>query len=223
MTTTPTVFEAWSAVMGDVQGIRKGEVSQAQRFVFRGIDTVMNAVGPALRRHAVTVIPRAVDIETERYQTAKGGHMQSVIVRMEYTVYGPGGDSFTGAAYGQAADAGDKAVSKAESVAYRTFLLQALTVPTDEPDPDHDVHQRAAYHEPPTNDGVPEKASQQQQKHLHALLSEHDLTSDEQRHAMGTWAMQQAHPGHPAITSMSELTAPAASVLIDHLKNRKKP
>lgn len=139
-----TVFESWAKVMGDVQGIGKNEqVTQGPaRFSFRGIDTVMNAVGPALRAHGVTVVPTADHIETERYQTAKGGLMQGAIVHMRYTVYGPDGDHFEGAAYGQAADAGDKAVSKAESVAYRMFLLQALTVPTDEPDPDYEVHQR---------------------------------------------------------------------------------
>ena len=139
-----TVYEAFSRVMGEVQGIRKGERNTQQGFNFRGIDAVLNAVGPALRNHGVTIIPTALSIETERYQTAKGGQMQGVIVHMQYRVYGPGGDSFEGSAYGQASDAGDKAVSKAESVAYRTFLLQALTVPTDEPDPDSESHERAA-------------------------------------------------------------------------------
>lgn len=138
-----TVFEAFSNVMGAVQGIRKGDRNSQQGFNFRGIDAVLNAVGPALREHKVTIIPTAESIEIERYQTAKGGQMQGVIARMTYTVYGPAGDFFTGSAYGQAADAGDKAVSKAQSVAYRTFLLQGLTVPTDEPDPDSSVHERA--------------------------------------------------------------------------------
>jgi len=35
-------------------------------------------------------------------------------------------------------------VSKAHSVAYRTLLLQALCIPTDEPDPDAASHERAA-------------------------------------------------------------------------------
>lgn len=149
------VFEAWNAVMADVQGIRKGERNAQQGFNFRGIDSVLNTVGPALRAHHVTVVPTAEHIDTERYQTAKGGLMQGVIVRVSFTVYGPEGDHFTGSAFGQAADAGDKAVSKAHSVAYRTFLLQSLTVPTDEPDPDLEVHTRVA--SPPPNPTVAAK------------------------------------------------------------------
>ena len=138
-----TVHEAWSAVMGDVQSISKSERNDQQRFNFRGIDAVMQAVGPALRRHGVSVVPvEASVVESERYQTARGGLMQGVVVSVSYEVHGPDGDTLTGGALGAAADAGDKAVPKAMSVAYRTFLLQALTVPTDEPDPDYEVHER---------------------------------------------------------------------------------
>lgn len=147
--TEPTVFTAFSAVMESVQGIRKNQRNQDQKFNFRGIDAVLNTVGPKLREHGVIIVPTAEHIEIERYQTAKGSLMQGVIVRMRYTVIGPAGDTFEGSAYGQAADSGDKAVAKAESVAYRTFLLQSLTVPTDDPDPDEFTHERTAHQPPP--------------------------------------------------------------------------
>lgn len=143
MTERPTVHEAFAKVMSEVGAIAKDDVNQAQRFNFRGIDATMNTVGPALRKHGVVIVPEAMSIESERYATAKGGQMRNATVHMKYTVFGPAGDSFTGSTYGEAADAGDKAVSKAQSVAYRTFLLQGLTVPTQERDPDADVHERA--------------------------------------------------------------------------------
>jgi hypothetical protein len=40
-------------------------------------------------------------------------------------------------------DSGDKATAKAMSVAMRTALLQALCLPTDEPDPDATSYERA--------------------------------------------------------------------------------
>jgi hypothetical protein len=39
-------------------------------------------------------------------------------------------------------DWGDKGTPKAMSVAFRTFLLQALTIPTDEAEPDAQVYER---------------------------------------------------------------------------------
>jgi hypothetical protein len=144
----PSALEAFSAVMADVQAISKGEYNKDQRFHFRGIDTVMDTVGPVLREHGVVILPTAEDIQLERYQTAKGSLMQGAVVRMRYTVFGPAGDSFSGVTFGQASDSGDKAVSKAQSVAYRVFLLQGLTIPTNEPDPDASSHERSAERAP---------------------------------------------------------------------------
>ena len=41
-------------------------------------------------------------------------------------------------------DSGDKATAKAMSVAFRTALLQALALPTDEPDPDSQSYERSS-------------------------------------------------------------------------------
>jgi hypothetical protein len=147
MTAAKTVAEAMTAVMGDVQSISKDQAvtSGPARFNFRGVDDVMQAVGPALRKHGVVFAPsRVVSVEHERYETAKGSAMDGVTVVVEYTITGPSGDTMTAAAAGQAADSGDKAVPKAMSVAYRTVLLQALCIPTGDPDPDSNVHERSA-------------------------------------------------------------------------------
>ncbi|WP_232110681.1 ERF family protein [Nocardia wallacei] len=143
---TPKVMEAFSRVMEEVREIGKKDRNRDQNFMFRGIDTVINTVGPLLRKHGVVIIPTAESIETERYVTNKGTAMKNATVRMRYTVHGPAGDSFEGVTYGEAADSGDKAVSKAQSVAYRVFLLQSLTIPTNEPDPDASSHERSSVH-----------------------------------------------------------------------------
>lgn len=131
--------------MAEVRSIAKKDRNQQQGFAFRGIDAVLDEVGPALRNHGVHIVPCAKDIRSESYATKNGTSMRNVTVTVEYTVFGPAGDSFTGTTIGEAADSGDKAVTKAQSVAYRTFLLQALTMPTGDPDPDASTHERAAH------------------------------------------------------------------------------
>jgi hypothetical protein len=150
----PTVEQAWSAVMADIRSIAKSERNKQQGFNFRGIDTVVDAVGPILRDHGVIVYPTAEDIRLSEYDTKTGTHMFSAIVKMAYTVRGPAGDEFRGSTYGEASDAGDKAVSKAQSVAYRVFLLQGLTIPTGDPEPDESAHQRGS-RSAPAPDGSP--------------------------------------------------------------------
>lgn len=137
-------IEAWVKVMGEVQAVRKGDRNQQQGFNFRGIDAVMNAAGPAMRKHGVAVVPTGVELSREHGTTKRGAATMTVIATVEYAAYGPDGLMFTGAAVGEAMDMGDKATAKAMSVAYRTFLLQSLTIPTDEPDPDSQSWERGA-------------------------------------------------------------------------------
>lgn len=142
MADTPTVHQALNKVMGEVQAVKKDSKNQAQRFNFRGIDAVMNAVGPALRKHGVTILPEDVEVHRSNGATANGKQTAEAVIKVTYRVYGPAGDSIHGKVAAEAADFGDKAVAKAMSVAYRTFLLQALTIPTDEPDPDGESFER---------------------------------------------------------------------------------
>lgn len=144
MAAIKNVYEAFQSVMKDVRAIEKGDQNTQQGFRFRGIDAVMQAVGPVLRLHGVFIIPTGQEMHSETYQTRNGDSMRNVTVTMQYRIYGPGGDYFDGVSFGEAADAGDKAVTKAQSVAYRTFLLQALTVPTGDADPDASTHERVA-------------------------------------------------------------------------------
>lgn len=131
-----TVHERWLDVMDDLRELAKGDRNDFHKFMFRGIDSVMNAVGPKLRKHGVMVIPSSMELRTDTAPSSGGKLTQIVRVLMQYTVIGKNGDSFTGSAWGEANDTADKATAKAESVAYRTFLLQALTLPTHDTDPD---------------------------------------------------------------------------------------
>ena len=55
------IHEALANVMADVQSVSKSERNTHQNFSFRGIDAVLNAVGPAFRKHGVIVLPEVTD------------------------------------------------------------------------------------------------------------------------------------------------------------------
>lgn len=138
----PPVHEALSAVMEDVRSVAKSDRNSSQNFNFRGIDAVVNAVGPALRAHGVVVLPTVLHHAYDTVTSARGTPMGHVIVQVSYEFIGPAGDSLVCSVVGEAMDIGDKATPKAMSVAFRTALLQALALPTDEPDPDSESHER---------------------------------------------------------------------------------
>jgi len=145
----PPIQTALSAVMAQVQAVGKDGKNASQGFSFRGIDAVVNAVGPALRTHGVIVLPRVLRSEHGEFSTNKGTVMHTALLEVEFTFVGPAGDTLSCSAMGESADAGDKATAKAHSVALRTALLQALCIPTDEPDPDSTSYERAPAPSPP--------------------------------------------------------------------------
>jgi hypothetical protein len=139
------VHEALTRVMEDVRAVGKTERNTHQNYNFRGIDAVVNAVAGPLREHGVLVLPRVLDVQAENVSVGRNNtQMRSVTLLVEYTFVGPEGDTLVCMSVGEAMDSGDKAVPKAMSVALRTCLLQALMLPTDEPDPDTHSYERNA-------------------------------------------------------------------------------
>jgi hypothetical protein len=144
-TTALPIAQAMGAIMKEVGAIAKKDKNTSQGFNFRGIDSVVNAVSPALQKHGVIVVPSVEDyeyatVEIGRNRTAMG----HVKVKVTYTFIGANGDAIKATVVGEAMDSGDKATAKAMSVAFRTALLQALALPTDEPDPDSQSYERSS-------------------------------------------------------------------------------
>lgn len=137
------VIEAILAVMRDVRAVGKDGENKEQGFNFRGIDGTVNALGPAMRKHGLVVLPRLVRKEHEQVTTRNNRTMNSVHVEVEYHFYGPGGvqDTVVAVTSGESFDSGDKGTAKAMSVAFRTALLQGFALPTQERDPDEDSHE----------------------------------------------------------------------------------
>jgi hypothetical protein len=152
--TTPAIHEALAAVMDDVKAVAKSERNDSQRFNFRGIDSVVNAVGPALRTHGVVVLPNVLDHRYDTITSRGGSLMGHVVVTVRYDFVGPAGDMLSCTVVGESMDVGDKATPKAMSVAFRIALLQALTLPTDEPDPDSQTYERGSQAAPAKAEGA---------------------------------------------------------------------
>lgn len=144
MSDTASIVQALLAVMTDVQAVGKRDRNTQQGYNFRGIDAVINAVGPAFRKHGVIAVPVNTESKYRDVQTSTGKPSRECTVTVTYRFYGPAGDHIDAVVPGEAMDVGDKGAPKAMSVALRIALLQALCIPTDEPDPDAHSYERAA-------------------------------------------------------------------------------
>lgn len=140
--TPPTLVERLVAVKREIGAVGKADRNAQQGFNFRGIDAVLNAVAGPFMKHGIVVYPRLQALDKGTATTSGGKVMNTVVVEVEY-VFTDGEDSIKVITPGEAFDSGDKCVAKAMSVAYRTALIQALSLPTDEPDPDMETYEAA--------------------------------------------------------------------------------
>lgn len=138
-----TVITALIRVMRDLRAVGKDSqnTESPDQFFFRGIDAMVNAAGPLLRKHGVLCLPKTLKADL-RTVTTRQGEATYAWVQVRYRFVGPAGDRITVTVPGEAMDVGDKALSKAMSVAWRIALIQALAVPTGERDPDASSYQQ---------------------------------------------------------------------------------
>lgn len=188
---------AFARVMADVQSISKADRREdvGGKYNFRGVDRVINAVGPALRRHGVLVRPtKILSAEYRDTRTANNKPMRECVITVQWTVTGPRGDTLDPPmeSIGEATDTQDKATAKAVSVAQRVLFLAALQIPTQDPDIDRG-HERGEAPMPKPMDYRDEitnpRTSLGRLKQIRAELHQHNLadviaigdTGDEER------------------------------------------
>lgn len=142
MKALPAVYAAIAAVMEDVghEGIAKDRRNESQKYSFRGIDDVYNALAPILAKHHLIIVPRVLSREkTERVSMKDDGRgnvkesvLFYVVVHVEFDIIcATDGSKHVASTWGEAMDSGDKATNKAMSAAYKYMAMQTFCIPTE--------------------------------------------------------------------------------------------
>lgn len=215
--------QAWAAVMAEVLEIRKNDrfSGGGTNYQYRGVDAVINSVGPALRKHRVMILPVHIDTNYRDVSVGRNGTpMRECTVTVTYEIRGTTSEVWLVMGAGESLDTGDKGTTKACTVAYRNLLLTALSVPVDNPrlDADAQEYRRAA----PTNLPDPKQlrdevlnkdVSYQRLQQIYGQINPNNPqarfpqlgyqvieneTGDEERLASLVWRIRNAHPEHQA-------------------------
>ena len=136
---TPLIYSLMSRVMADIGAVGKNQTNAFDKYKFRGIDDVYNAVQPAMVKHGVFCVPEVVEQHVNQVQTSQGKPAMQVILRVQHTFYAPDGSSVSAITLGEAMDRGDKAGNKAMSAAFKYALFETFCIPTEE-DKDTENH-----------------------------------------------------------------------------------
>lgn len=131
------IFETINAVMEEVGAVGKNSRNEQQKYMYRGIDDVMNALNPAFTKHKLLMVPEVVSQKREERQTANGKNIIYSVLSVKYTFYAEDGSSIYTIVPGEGMDSGDKASNKAMSSAFKYACFQTFCIPTEEmKDPD---------------------------------------------------------------------------------------
>lgn len=140
------IYKAISKTMQDVGVVGKDDFNQMQKFKFRGIDAVMNALNPAMIKNGIFVVPQVLEQTREDRVTIKGANLIYSICRIKYTFYAEDGSFVEAITVGEGMDSGDKATNKAMAIAFKYACFQVFCIPTEEmKDPDADSHEVNSY------------------------------------------------------------------------------
>jgi hypothetical protein len=166
-----TIHERLAAAVAEVRPVAKDKQFGGGRpggvsYRYRGIDGLLDAIHGPFARHGVFISPIVDKAEYETYPTADNKTMRMARLTMRFRFFGPAGDSVElGPVIGEASDAADKATNKAMSQALKYVLMQAFSIPLEEPDADAEHHERATSsprypNEPPSR---PDPANHEEQ------------------------------------------------------------
>lgn len=126
------IFEAISGVMRDIGAIQKNDTNPFDKYKYRGIDAVYNAVQPALIKNGVFIVPQLVSIEQAERLSKKGDPQIHSKVRVRYVLYATDGTSIEAEFPGEAIDRSDKSVNKAMTAAFKYMVFELFCIPTDD-------------------------------------------------------------------------------------------
>lgn len=129
------IFTAMQGIMKELGAVSKDGTNQMQKWKYRSIDAVYNALHPLLAKHGVFCTPTVLDIKTTPVEK---GHR--LILTVKYTFYATDGSSFEAIVAGEGADSGDKSVSKGMTYAFKYLLMQTFCIALEsEKDPDSEI------------------------------------------------------------------------------------
>jgi hypothetical protein len=134
MSEVPKVYGAILEVIKHLsaEGIGKNRMNAHQKYPFRGIDDVHNALSPALAAAGLVMLPRVTSRECVERKSNGGGTLFYTVLNVDFDLISTvDGSKHTVTVIGEAMDSADKSANKAMSAAYKYCAIQAFCIPVE--------------------------------------------------------------------------------------------
>lgn len=130
----PTIHARLATILDEMPAIGKDAYNPGLKFNFRSVEQILNELNPLLGKHGVFLLPDVQDIQMMTRPT-RNGEAAVAVVKVAYHFVADDGSEVVASSVGEGQDSGDKAVSKAMTMALKTCLGQVFAISTED-DPD---------------------------------------------------------------------------------------
>lgn len=132
----PLIYRQMGRVLADIPAVPKSEKNSQQGYAVQGIDDIIDALHPALAAHGVFLVPLVIERIAEQRQTRSNSTLWTVHLLVEFRFCAEDGSYVSALTWGEGTDAGDKATSKAHTMALKAALRQVFAIAEGTADPD---------------------------------------------------------------------------------------
>ena len=139
------IHRSMGEVMRSVTAIYKLQYNEQQKFRYRGVDDIMNALHGLFADAGIVIIPRELEFQTSELPMApdrdgKARVMHRTLIHMEFTFMSTqDGSVVTADGWGEGQDMADKGPYKAKSFALKSVLSQMFLIPTADLEPKQEI------------------------------------------------------------------------------------
>lgn len=211
------IYKAISAVMADIGAIQKNDMNTYDKYKYRGIDAVYNAIQPALIKNGIFIVPNVEELEQVDRMSRKNEPQIQTRVMVRYEICASDGSRITARFPGEAIDRSDKSINKAMTAAFKYLLFELFCIPTedlndaDKESPEAGTTMKAvttpAVIEMPTEKTADERMTPAQVKKLQKMLDEAGIPYQ--------YALDKCAKG---VTDMTVLTKLQGNLIATHIE-----
>lgn len=126
------IYVSIASIMGKIGAIGKDKFNPNQKYKYRGVDDVMNALAPLLAEEKIIIVPEVLEHSREERISSNDRLLIYSICKIRYTFYAADGSHVEAVVIGEGMDSGDKASNKAMAVAFKYACFQVFCIPTEE-------------------------------------------------------------------------------------------
>jgi hypothetical protein len=130
----PLIYGLMAKVLHEMPPVGKDQRNQSQGFMFQGIEDILDRLNPILGRHGVFFVPQVIERLAETRLTGANKNLWTIHLLVRYSFFAPDGSSVVAETWGEGTDSGDKATSKAMTMAMKACLRQVFAISDHEMD-----------------------------------------------------------------------------------------